>query len=101
MIYFFLHKRRTSAKPTTDREECEKFIMHMLEENGGEMETKALDESAQEAGYSKATARRAKDKLKSNGEIKYFSTGNGKKNKTWYTQSLVFEGVVEEENPVE
>lgn len=61
----------------------------ILDDAGGSMKTKDLEEQAKEAGYSYRTTRRAKDDLKKNGDIKYFQTGSAKE-KTWYIEKVKF-----------
>lgn len=67
------------------REDCKDWVLHELDEAGGAMPSKDMDDKATLAGYSFRTLRRAKEDLKKTGEIKYFQTGGGKE-KTWHIQ---------------
>ena len=67
------------------REDCKDWVLHELDEAGGDMPSKDMDDKATLAGYSFRTLRRAKEDLKKTGEIKYFQTGGGKE-KTWHIQ---------------
>lgn len=77
------------ATSAPKRDDCKEYILHALDEAGGSMKTKDLEEQAKEAGYSYRTTRRAKDDLKKNGDIKYFQTGSAKE-KTWYIEKVKF-----------
>lgn len=78
-----------SATSAPKRDDCKEYILHALDDAGGSMKTKDLEEQAKEAGYSYITIRRAKDSLKKNGDIRYFQTGSAKE-KTWYTEKVKF-----------
>lgn len=78
-----------SATSAPKRDDCKEYILHALDDAGGSMKTKDLEEQAKEAGYSYRTTRRAKDDLKKNGDIKYFQTGSAKE-KTWYIEKVKF-----------
>lgn len=67
------------------REDCKEWVLSTLEEAGGSMPSKSLEDSAKAAGYSFRTLRRAKDELKTTGQIKYFQTGSSKE-KVWHIQ---------------
>lgn len=69
------------------REDCKDWVLHELDEAGGAMPSKDMDDKATLAGYSFRTLRRAKEDLKKTGEIKYFQTGGGKE-KTWHIQKV-------------
>ena len=78
-----------AATSAPKRDDCKEYILHALDEAGGSMKTKDLEEQARKAGYSYITSRRAKDDLKKNGDIKYFQTGSAKE-KTWYIEKISF-----------
>lgn len=78
-----------AATSAPKRDDCKEYILHALDDAGGSMKTKDLEEQAKEAGYSYRTTRRAKDDLKKNGDIKYFQTGSAKE-KTWYIEKVKF-----------
>lgn len=91
------------AKSAPKREDCKGFILHALDEAGGTLLSKELEEKAQEAGYSYKTLRSAKDELKKSNDIEYSQTGS-KKNKTWHIQRVCeggFVEVVEVDEPVQ
>ena len=74
-----------AAKTAPVRGDCKAFIIHALEEAEGVMPTAKLEESAQSAGYSFASIKRAKNELKAEGAVKYFHTGPPK-DRIWHTQ---------------
>ncbi len=78
-----------AATSAPKRDDCKEYILHSLDDAGGSMKTKDLEEQAKESGYSYITFRRAKDDLKKNGDIKYFATGFSKE-KTWYIEKVKF-----------
>ncbi len=84
-----------AATSAPKRDDCKEYILHALDEAGGSMKTKDLEEQAKEAGYSYRTTRRAKDDLKKNGDIKYFSTGFSKE-KTWHIEKVRFTETTED-----
>lgn len=61
------------------REDCKAWILNELEQGGGSLPVKTIEEKAMTAGYSYSTLRRAKDGLSQNGEIKYLQVYNGTK----------------------
>lgn len=74
-----------TARTAPKREDCKEFILRTLEESGGSMKVKDLEQKAGVDGYSSMTLRRAKDELKESGEIHYFSTGSAKKgDRIWH-----------------
>ena len=79
-----------AATSAPKRDDCKEYILHSLDDAGGSMKTKDLEEQAKEAGYSYITFRRAKDDLKKNGDIKYLPLDSEKK-KTWYIEKLNFQ----------
>ena len=78
-----------AATSAPKRDDCKEYILHALDDAGGSMKTKDLEEQANEAGYSYITIRRAKDSLKKNGDIRYFQTGSAKE-KTWHIEKVKF-----------
>ena len=68
-------------------QDCQEWILALLDDAGGSMPSKDLDEQAKAEGYSKATLRRAKDKLKENNEICYRQVG-ARGEKIWFTDRL-------------
>lgn len=77
-----------SAKSAPKREDCKAFILQTVREAGETMPTNDLDTKAKQAGYSFASVKRAKQDLKKEGAIRYFSTG-GNKDKVWHIQVLL------------
>lgn len=71
------------------REDCKDWLLTELNEVGGTMKSKDLEELAKQAGYSFATFRRAKDTLKKAGTIRNYSAGNSKE-KVWFIQNTDF-----------
>lgn len=72
---------------TPKRDDCREWVLQELDEAGGSMTSKELEDKAMLAGYSFRTLRRAKDDLKKTGEIKYFATGSAKDgNRAWHIQ---------------
>ena len=69
------------------REDCKEWVLSALDDAGGSMPSKELEDSAKAAGYSFRTLRRAKDDLKTSGQIKYFQTGSPKE-KVWHIQRV-------------
>ena len=67
------------------REDCKAWILNQLEDAGGVLPAKDLENQAKEAGYSYHTLRRSKEELKQNGQVKYLQTGSGKE-KIWHIQ---------------
>lgn len=78
------------------REECKKFILDALDEAGGCMKTKELDEKAKAAGYG-GTLKKSKTELKEANEIKYAAYGYGA-NKIWVTQRIGFTEVKDDQD---
>ena len=69
------------------REDCAAWIISTLQDAGGEMAARELEESALAESYSKATLRRAKDSLKTDGKIRYIQRGL-RETKTWHIKLL-------------
>lgn len=71
------------------REDCKDWVLHELDEAGGAMPTKTLEEMAAAAGYSFRTLRRAKEDLKKDRRIKYYTTGSAKDgDRVWHIQMV-------------
>ena len=71
------------------REDCKDWVLHELDEVGGAMPTKTLEEMAAAAGYSFRTLRRTKEDLKAAGQVKYFATGSAKEgDRVWHIQRV-------------
>jgi len=69
------------------REDCKAWIINELRAEGGAMPTKELETRAKQAGYSYSTVKRAKDELKADKQVKYFTTGSAKGgDRVWHTQ---------------
>ena len=83
-----------AAKSAPVREDCKAFIIHALEEAEGSMPTAELEAAAKTAGYSFASIKRAKNELKAEGAIKYYTIGPPK-DRIWHTQLLNPAGFVE------
>ena len=65
------------------REDCKEWVLNTLDDAGGSIPSKDLEEKAKAEGYSFRTLRRAKDELKKDGEIKYYQTGSTTE-KVWF-----------------
>lgn len=76
------------------RDDCKTWILNKLDDAGGDMPTKELSDAAKAAGYSFATVRRAKEELKSAGQIRNLQTG-GAKDKVWHTYKIAPKGFTE------
>ena len=69
------------------REACKAWIINELRAEGGALPTKELETRAKQAGYSLSTVKRAKDELKADKQVKYFTTGSAKGgDRVWHTQ---------------
>lgn len=71
------------------REDCKALILRALDEAGGTLPSKELEEKAKRAGYSTGTLRRAKDELKQSEAVKYEQTGSAQ-DKVWHVRRLGF-----------
>ena len=60
------------------RNDCKEWIIREVENAGGDVPSKILEESAKQAGYSFHTLRRAKEELKAAGDIQYYTVGSTK-----------------------
>ena len=79
-----------AAKSAPKREDCKEFILNALDEAGGSMPSKELEEKAASEGYAFETLKRAKNELKKAGSLKYFHTG-GNNERTWHVQRIFVE----------
>ena len=86
------HKRdrefqlETQPRQAPKREGCQAFIMQKLEEHGGRLPAKELEEAANEEGYSYITVQRCKTALKGEGTLRYSQRGsNGEK--LWFIET--------------
>ena len=76
----------TQPRQAPKREGCKAFIMQKLEENGGRLPAKELEEAANEEGYSYITVQRCKTALKGEGVLRYSQRGsNGEK--LWFIET--------------
>lgn len=76
-----------AAKSAPKREDTKGYIIKTLGDAGGIMATSELDAKAKQAGYSFTSVRRAKQDLKRENTVRYYSVGGGT-NKVWYIQLL-------------
>lgn len=70
------------------REGCKAFLLQKLEENGGSLPAKELEELAREEGYTKTTVRHSKGELKDSGFLRFRQECVGRE-KRWWVESLV------------
>lgn len=77
------------AASAPKREDCKQFLLKLLDENGGRMKSKEMEERAKEAGYSQKTIRNAKDDLKNTEAIRYKNEGFGTE-KVWIVEKTEF-----------
>lgn len=77
------------AASAPKREDCKQFLLKLLDENGGRMKSKEMEERAKECGYSQKTIRNAKDELKSSSAIRYKNEGFGAE-KVWIVEKTEF-----------
>ncbi len=75
------------AKSAPKREDTKGFIMKTLGDAGGIMATSELEDMAKRAGYSFSAVKRAKQDLKKENTVRYYSIG-GNKDRVWYIQLL-------------
>ena len=71
----FQLQAQPSAAPK--REGCKEFLLQKLEENGGSLPAKELEELAREEGYTKTTVRHSKAQLKADSLICYTMKSQG------------------------
>lgn len=82
----FQLQAQPSAAPK--REGCKAFLLQKLEENGGSLPAKELEELAREEGYTKTTVRHSKGELKDSGFLRFRQECVGRE-KRWRVESLV------------
>lgn len=82
----FQLQAQPSAAPK--REGCKEFLLQKLEENGGSLPAKELEELAREEGYTKTTVRHSKGELKDSGFLRFRQECVGRE-KRWRVESLV------------
>ena len=83
----FQLQAQPSAAPK--REGCKEFLLQKLEENGGSLPAKELEELAREEGFSKITVRRSKEELKAASAIQYSVNSQGRSGPvSWQVQLL-------------
>lgn len=83
----FQLQAQPSAAPK--REGCKAFLLQKLEENGGSLPAKELEELAREEGFSKITVRRSKEELKAASAIQYSVNSQGRSGPvSWQVQLL-------------
>ena len=81
----FQLQAQPSAAPK--REGCKAFLLQKLEENGGSLPAKELEELAREEGYTKTTVRHSKGELKDSGFLRFRQECVGRE-KRWWVESL-------------
>jgi 5S rRNA maturation endonuclease (ribonuclease M5) len=92
---FILESAVINGKPKM--EDCKEWILRYLEDNGGDVFTKDLDDAAIAAGHAKKTVRNAKDALSGKDgkgdpvRIRYYQTGSEKGN-VWRTALIDIAG---------
>lgn len=83
----FQLQAQPSAAPK--REGCKAFLLQKLQENGGSLPAKELEELAREEGFSKITVRRSKEELKAASAIQYSVNSQGRSGPvSWQVQLL-------------
>jgi hypothetical protein len=84
----FVQQCATASAPSS-REDCKSWVLGLLDEVGGTIASKELEERAKDAGYSIRTLQRAKGDLKKEQEIRFVSTGSAKGgDRIWYITCL-------------
>lgn len=80
-----------TAKATPKREDCKEFILRTLEiAPDRSMKSDDLMRESEHHGHSYSTFRRARDELKKENVIEFYSTGSAKKkDRVWYTMLRV------------
>jgi hypothetical protein len=71
----FVSQCATASAPSS-REDCKSWVLGLLDEVGGTIASKELEERAKEAGYSTRTLQRAKGDLKKEQEIRFLAIGS-------------------------
>lgn len=79
---------QTQPSAAPKREGCKEFLLQKLEENGGSLPAKELEELAREEGYTKTTVRHSKGELKDSGFLRFRQECVGRE-KRWWVESLV------------
>ena len=79
---------QAQPSPAPTREGCKEFLLQKLEENGGSLPAKELEELAREEGYTKTTVRHSKGELKDSGFLRFRQECVGRE-KRWWVESLV------------
>ena len=72
----------TQPRQAPKREGCKEAILALLEQHGGEMPVKELEDELREMGYSERTLRYAKAAVKEDSSAIYKCEGKGK-DKQW------------------
>ena len=83
----------TQPRQAPKREGCKEAILALLEQHGGEMPVKELEDELREMGYSYRTIQRAKTDYKAEGILKFERTDK-KGNWFWMVRSGHFGGQV-------
>jgi hypothetical protein len=82
----FVSQSATASAPSS-REDCKSWVLGLLDEVGGTIASKELEERAKDAGYSYATLRRVKKELKEEKVVRFIQGGSSKDgSKVWYIQ---------------
>ena len=66
----------TQPRQAPKREGCKEAILALLEQHGGEMPVKELEEELREMGYTYGTVRKAKKQLKGEQVISFHQFGS-------------------------
>ena len=83
------------ATSAPKRDDCKEWLVNELQEAGGEIPSKELEELAKSAGYSFATLRRAKDALKKAGCVRNYASGSARGgDREWFVQLVPCEDTV-------
>lgn len=77
------------ASSAPRRDNCMEWILQRLDESGGTMATRILEDQAAQAGYSVTCLKRARQALRQDGIIRYTTSGSARDgDRTWYTQRV-------------
>lgn len=79
---FVAERNEISSKPKL--EQASEWIIAYLSEHGGDAKSTIMQADAINAGFAAKTFRNAKDSLKADGKIRYYTTGS-KSDKEWHT----------------
>lgn len=83
------------ATSTPKRDDCREWLVNELQEAGGELPSKELEQLAKNAGYSFMTLRRAKEALKKVRCVKNYASGSARGGgREWFVQLLSCEDTV-------